>query len=356
MTAPMFYSWEPRVTWRDLGVAEGATWDTLDRCASELLGAPAVAIPSVRVGLCWMLEYLGLRRHADDVLVPNFLGRCILNQLNRQAMPVRSMTDKTRLVIVVHQFGFAQRLAAIQAECGARAVPYIEDSPYGLSHDERVGEGSLARFIGFSKILPVLKGGAVLSEDLELRVFIRAKRLEANLWSWPLLVMLAWLRHRRFASSYALLGDVASELYVQSGSDNAWLRGQMLRVLRGINEYERIACERLSLIERSLKGRAWLPDCRRLAYVVPVPANESDEEEMARVFEWHHCDCTRYHFDINRNLFNPEYRRVFLIPLNPWIPAAVFEALVHELARVCRGRLQEHMSMKPVLAAECRKS
>ena len=333
MTHTAVLSWEPSVRLTDVGL-RGASWADLDREASSLLGTPVTAVPSVRVGMCWALEFLGFRRHTDHVLVPPFLGRCILNSINRRAFPVEEITYRTRLAVVVHQFGFQQDLAAIEAQCRVRGLRYLEDSPSGLAHEETVGRGSLAKFIGISKILPALKGAFMLSEDDQLTQFVRAKRSESTFWSWPLLLFLMFLRCRRYGASYSVLAEVTYELYSASPGDNALLRGNVLRALRQLTDYEQIIRERVLLVGDRLHTRVLLPDATRLAYVVPLIQNADDEKAIRTVLTRHQCDASLYHVDMNRNLFDPDYQRVFLLPLNPRIPQSVFEALVQELSRV----------------------
>lgn len=326
-----YYPLEPRVGWRDYRVVGPGRWSDVDETASAVVGTRCIGIPSVRVGICWALEYLGYRRHTHHVLVPRFMGRCVLNAINRFALPVEVPTPRTALAVVVHQFGFRQRLAEIHAECVSRSLLYVEDSPFGLEEKEEPGPGALAKFVGFSKVLPVLKGGFVLSADEQLLEFIKARRAERSVWSWPVLALMALLRSRRWSVPYSVLGDLAYELYLEARGDNAVVRGNLLRGLERLAEHERIVAQRLALARERLGSRALLPDVTRLAYVIPYKIN-GKEEEIASVFKRHGFDGTPYHFDMNRNVFDPDYQRVFLLPLNPLIPKNFFASLLHDLS------------------------
>jgi hypothetical protein len=314
-------------------VFEAPRWDRIDEALSAVVGRGCVGIPSVRVGICWALEYLGYRRHTHHVLVPRFMGRCVLNAISRFALPVEVLTPKTGFVIVVHQYGFTQRLSEIHVECASRSLVYVENSPFGLAEKEELGPGALAKFVGLSKVLPVLKGGFVISADPRLLEFVRAKRAERSLWSWPVLALMAILRSRRRSVPYSVLGDVAYELYLEARGDNAVVRGNLLRGLERLADHERMALERMTLARQRLGSRVLLPDATRLAYVLPYVAN-GNEEEVESVFRRLGFDGTPYHFDVNRNLFESNYRRVFLIPLNPRIPQDAFESLAHDLSQV----------------------
>ena len=141
---------QPRIRILDYRVRGGVTWERLDERASSLLGREVVAIPSVRTAALWILEYLGLSRHRDEILVPRYLGRCIINALSRRAFPAQSLSDRTKTAFVVHQFGFVQKLREIEDVFAGSGIPYVEDSPGGLDFRELCGPGSLGRLIALT--------------------------------------------------------------------------------------------------------------------------------------------------------------------------------------------------------------
>ena len=314
-----------------------ATWNEVDQRASHLLGIECIGVPSVRVGMCWTLEYLGYDRHRDHVLVPQFMGRCILSSLNRHAMPVEVPSSETRLAIVVHQYGLKQRLELIQEECASMGLAYIEDSPYGLESQEELGPGSLAKFIGLTKILPVLKGALAISRDQSLTRFMKAKRREGSRWSWAVLGAMAVIRTRRKAGSYSALANAAYEMYPDCKGDNVWLRGNVLRSLRRVQPFAADARQRVSLIEDRVKERVLIPDTDRLAYAVPYFPN-SEVSKSQEAFWLNGFDPNLYHVDVGRNLFCPQYEQALLIPINPRIPFKHFEGLTAGLATLSAGR------------------
>ncbi len=325
------HSLEPYVGFNDYSLLKRTTWDGIDEKASELLDRKCLGVPSVRVGICWTLEYFGYNRHRDHVLVPKYIGRCILNSLNRHALPVEGVTPETRLVIVVHEYGLKQRLDLIAEECDSKGLHYIEDSPYGLGAKEELGLGSLGRFIGLSKIFPVLKGALVISHDESLLAFIKRKRQEASLWSWAVLGAMALVRRRRKVGSYSALADAAYEMYVECKGDNFWLRGNVLCAMERLDSFATQARQRLSLIEERIKERVVIPDTGRMPYGVPYFPDD-DLVESQEAFRLNGFDSNLYHIDVARNLFCPLYKKFLLIPVNPRIPGIHFERLVDDLA------------------------
>jgi hypothetical protein len=324
---------EPQVRLGDWACSRPVRWERIDDVASRLVAAEVVAVPSVRVALCWILEYLQLRRHVHHVLVPRFVGRCILNALNRVALPVEVLTNRTRAVIPVHQYGFRQDLEAVRELCLARGIPYVEDSPFGLEPMEAPGEGSLAKVIGLSKSLPLLKGAVALSGDAELRRFLRIKREYASPWSWPLFAILASVRCGRFGSSHSTWAEIAYELYPKSGGDNGAFRANFLAALRRSDQFERTIGARIERLQRDLGERLRVPSTTRLGTFALLRAGE-DPQPAGEVLRRLRFDSALYHFDAHRNLLDPEFEKVFLIPLNPRVPEETFGALVTGLTSI----------------------
>jgi hypothetical protein len=332
VSARRYLRLEPNVELGDYRLG-ASTWEELDVLATSAVGVPALAVPSLRVGICWTLEYLGLRRHADHILIPRFVGRCILNTINRAALPVEAWTPQTRAMLVVHQFGLRQHLEEVQAESAARAIPYLEDAPFGFEPREQPGMGALVKFLGISKVLPVLKGAIAVTGDDRLATFLRTKRRQSSAWSWPLLGALALLRRSRFAASHSTAAELAYELYPESRGDNAVFRGNVRAGLERIGTWERAVGERLAHVRSALGDRVAIPDARRLASIVPYFVPDTDTVARA-VFESHGFDPATYHVDVNRRLLAPEYRTACLIPVHPRIPRDTFERLVDDLRRL----------------------
>lgn len=328
---PKYHPMEPPVRPGDYRLPVGATWERIDRAASDALGVSCIGIPSVRVGLSWTQEYLGLSRHNDHVLVPRFMGQCILNVVNRRGFPVQEGTAEMQLAIVVHQYGLRQDLETIARECRSRGCRYIEDGAFGIEAEERPGPDSLGKLLALSKVLPVLKGAILVSDDEGLVEFMKLKRLESSIWSWFVLMSLAFLRRKKHLSTYSALGGTAYELYLDSKGDNGWLRANLLSGLQRMDSFSTENQRRLAMVESLFGSMVIVPDTRKLAYAAPLLPG-ANVEAAQEFFRAHGFNPDLYHIDVARNIFNPSYERFLIIPLSPRIPAVRFERLVESLA------------------------
>ncbi len=326
----MSFPAEPRIEWGDLRWGRTASWEEIDAAASRWLGRPCLGVPSVRVGLLWALEFAGLRRHTSHVLVPRFVGRCILNSVGRTALPVETPTAETQAAIVVDQYGLRQDLRMLAPEFHARGWAYVEDSPYGVGQDEAPGPGSLGRFIGLSKVLPVALGGLFLTDRDNLAAFVRQKRRERSAWGALAWTIMAVLRSRRQTGGLSTLAELAYELYPAARGGPGWLRGNVARGLEQIDFFERETQTRLAAVSAVLGGQALMPDLRRLGYVVPYPVASRGEWAQA-VFRRHGFDDGVFHVDTAANMLAPRFERSLLIPVNPRVPRQRFDSLVEEL-------------------------
>jgi hypothetical protein len=325
-----YYALDPHVTLADHSLL-GAGWDELDRAGSRALDVPCVAVPSVRVGLGWTLAHYGLSRHRDHVLVPRWTSRCILTDLTRRAMPTEAPTERTRAVLVVHQYGLRQDMSSIVDECRTRAWHCIEDAAYGPDGREVLTPGSAVRFVGLTKTLPVLRGALAITDDLDLAAALRRARAEARPWSLVVLAGLSLLRASARTSGSSQLAEIVYEMYTPARGADRWTRGN---ILRGIEQLDAFAAESRSRRDHAagvLGERLLVADLARTPYVGMYFDEDLDGASGVLARNGSHPDI--YHIDVARNVLHPEYRKAVLLPFNPRIPRERFEALVGDLAR-----------------------
>lgn len=325
----------PRVTYRDYSLLKNTNWKSIDAKIEKELGVEGLAIPSVRMGLVWILDYLGYKRMQNHILVPKFLSRCILNAINRYAFPVENFTPQTTMVLAVDQFGFRQDMETVRKEVFSKKLICIEDNANSLNSKEQPWAGSYTRLVGLSKLLPILKGGLLLSFDEKLLGFIRKRREEkrGNLYSWFIFSALALSRRKLEKIEQFAFSELAYEAYFYSPSDNVLILNNFWSGLDKIKMYTEETKKRIELIKNLLGERVFYPKTDKLIHAALLFPGEK-EPEISEVFRKNSFDSVLYHYDINRNIFSPDYRKVFLIPLNPTIPRKIFSDFIQELSLV----------------------
>ncbi|MFH2204167.1 MAG: hypothetical protein ABIJ96_13695 [Elusimicrobiota bacterium] len=330
--SPSGYACEPSVPWTSY-IGSLPSWRDLDGEVERLLGCRAVAVPSVRVGMLWALEHLGLSRHEDEVLIPRFMGRCILDALNRAARPVHELGPRTRAAVVVHSYGSAPDWERLAPALKAKGIPFMEDAPCALLRREKPAPGSLGKFIALSKMLPILKGGCLLTEDASLRSAVLERREQRGpFWvPWCILGGTAPLRSGRFMEG-VVSAEVAYALYPHSPADNVALRSCFVRGLRQLEEYSLLETRRMRELAQAAGSRLLRPEDPLVVHAAAVLAERTDMGEQLAA-------CGFYpelrHVDTARNLLAPKFERAHLLPLHPGVPEQAFARLL-EIIRKAR--------------------
>jgi perosamine synthetase len=199
----------------------GPKMEEFERSIADLVGVPhGIAVSSGTAGLHLCLRALGLGE-GDEVLLPSFTfiaaGNAVLYE---RARPVfvdidpltlnldpgkleRSITPKTRAIIVVHTFGHPADLNPIMDIARKHGLPVIEDACEALGARYRGrpvgGIGDFGVF-GFYPNKPITtgEGGMVVTRDSQMATTIRALRNQGRMESD------GWLDHRLFGYNYRL--------------------------------------------------------------------------------------------------------------------------------------------------------
>lgn len=134
-----------------------------------------------RVAVAIACERLGLRE-GDEVLAPAYNcgaevdpvlqtgAKIVLYRVTRRAAIdladiMRRVTDRTRLVYVIHYFGWPQEMQELMAFCRQRGLRVLEDCALALfsrTQTEPLGSLGDVAIFNFPKHLPVSDGGALV--------------------------------------------------------------------------------------------------------------------------------------------------------------------------------------------------
>jgi perosamine synthetase len=199
----------------------GPKMEEFERSIADLVGVPhGIAVSSGTAGLHLCLRALGVGE-GDEVIVPSFTFISVGNVvLYERARPIfvdiepltlnldpgkleRSITPKTRAIIVVHTFGHPADLDPILDIARKHGLPVIEDAceAIGARYRGRLagGIGDFGVF-GFYPNKPITtgEGGMVVTRDSQMADTIRALRNQGRMESD------GWLHHRLLGYNYRL--------------------------------------------------------------------------------------------------------------------------------------------------------
>jgi hypothetical protein len=160
-------------------------------------------LSSGRSALDAVLQGLALSS-SDEVFITNSSGQtyispCVTCTVFNHCRPSRVLTDQTRAMVVIHEYGYPHpRLAELCGIGRHRGIPVIEDCAHSLdSSVEGVPLGSVGDFAIFSlsKVLPVSSGGILVGPENAICALSGHADAEAAYSEY--FPALAWYSHRR---------------------------------------------------------------------------------------------------------------------------------------------------------------
>jgi hypothetical protein len=186
-----------------------------------------VFTPSGRTALEAILRNLDLDP-ADDILIANssgqtYISSCVTCTVFNHCRPSRVLSDQTRAILVIHEYGFPHpHLDELLEVARTREIPLIEDCAHSLdsSIDGRP-LGSFGDFAIFSlpKVLPVAAGGILVAAAIDAGSLGKRSREAEAAYTDHLAVLPEYSRRRRanFEAVRTLLPDLPLRLEAGPG-------------------------------------------------------------------------------------------------------------------------------------------
>lgn len=186
-----------------------------------------VFTPSGRAALEAILRNLDLDP-ADDILIANssgqtYISSCVTCTVFNHCRPSRVLSDQTRAILVIHEYGFPHpHLDELLEVARTREIPLIEDCAHSLdsSIDGRP-LGSFGDFAIFSlpKVLPVAAGGILVAAAIDAGSLGKRSGEAEAAYTDHLAVLPEYSRRRRanFEAVRTLLPDLPLRLEAGPG-------------------------------------------------------------------------------------------------------------------------------------------
>lgn len=300
--------------------------------ASTRLGMEILPVSSGRAAAVSGLRALGLGR-MDEILVPPYLGQCVLSALLYTSFPAMTASSRTRAILVYHQFGFPQDIDAISKVAEARGWVIVNDcanSVFSMWGNDYVARWGDMTVLSLWKIYGCGLGGGLLVRDEEKRTRARAA-LDADRALHEVeaeRVRAALLEARQDRDSASAVLTVAG-VYGKLPLLGACPPGAVAAMPSSAEEIDADIGHRQTLWARVRKAFSErVPQCDAEAVVpfaVPVVGEERDLRTVAdRVRAELGFDCPILRFDFGMNMLEPDYRKALVIGCHSgWTEEAV---------------------------------
>ena len=274
----------------------------------------------------------------DEVLVPDWLGYWVYNQMHTFAFPTKQYSERVKAIFVYHQYGFPQNMDAIMQFAKEKNLVVIEDCAHALQsyyRDKLVGYFGDFSVYSFSKWFFCYALGGVGSkapgfddffqESLKDRhFFLSSFRAGAKLFY-------EWARFQSFPSvkrsatygirmSYSIYesalrpGRAAVNLLEQKLPEEIALRKR---------RYEYFLRETAGReLRRGLEEKGITP------YLIPVFGIRAALEKLVQSLRDIGIATGIHNFDSARNLLSPRYELCVPLPCHSGMSDAQFEKMI----------------------------
>lgn len=294
---------------------------------------------SGRTGIFLTLMAAGLKRE-DEILVPYYMSKCVLNTIiEAGGMPSYRATDRTRAVILFHQWGYPQDFAKL--EPAFRNMLVIEDcanSLWGRTGRRAVGTLGDVAIFSLAKIFKMTYAGAIRVNNKDWLGAVKGMIERPASWRS---VMESFLGELAYLDGAAYppekVRDQGHHMRIKRWHDS-FLVYPSCDTVRGClplsaDDVAGVFRKQNSRF-RFLLGQSRQPSCllpgdevERLAPIC-FPVLSDDDRFLQRVDEWLRSQgifTGIYHFDINRNMLGPCYKKCVPVPLQASLPEGVLE-------------------------------
>jgi len=297
-----------------------------------------VPVFSGKTALAIMLEYFRNIKKLEDktaeVLVPSWLGQWVYMAMLSQTFPTREFNPRVRGLIMYHQWGFPQRAESILRFAKERDLFVIEDCAHafeGCYKGQRLGTFGDAAIFSMAKFFPCVVGGAVYSKDSSIQEFLKHRVKKAGT-----------LENEMFREREAFDRDPHSCNIAQQYAVYPELGGcvpEALDIVRqsivgGALQERKENVQRLRS-ELQLEDEFGLFEDGVLPWVVPFFFERETMLRIVQVLRANDIEAGIFHFDVNRNMLDSDYRECIALPCHDGIT----ETEMQNIIRIVRGAL-----------------
>lgn len=290
------------------------------------LASGIVPVFSGKTALALILRHFrsigALENKSAEVLVPPWLGVWVYLTMGKYCFPTTEDNARVRGMLVYHQWGFPQRMGSIMKFAKKRRLFVVEDCAHALesySNGKRVGTFGNATVFSFAKFFPCVVGGAVYSTDSRLRQFVKSampKRSGVH-EKQAFAQRERYDKHPTEKNGFELEREYA--IYDRLGACAPKALSITMRNLTdGSLERRRRNAKHLRE-EFDSKDRLGLYEDTVTPWVVPLFFSAKRMRHIATTLNSAGVESGIFHFDVNRNMLDPDYRECLAVPCHDGI-------------------------------------
>ncbi|MFA5173409.1 MAG: DegT/DnrJ/EryC1/StrS family aminotransferase [Candidatus Paceibacterota bacterium] len=293
--------------------------------------SPLSIFSSGRFALLEALKLSKLSR-CDHILIPDFLSQCVLSILNQTSFPVKTPDLKTKAVLILHQWGYPQDMDSVILESKKRQLLIIEDCAHSFdSKYKGKNIGSFGNFsiFSFSKIFPTGMGGFLKVSGQNLKPFHQKENFLKKVFS-------DWCARKALRAYRGHPSSTATEICYSQYHTFYSTPQKSLNLfppsLESLQSDLKKRKENYNFLKKNILPEFLIPDhdpnIDPNPLALPIFAPEKKLSKMKNDLSRKNFDVEILHFDINRNLFNPLYKKCLAVPCHQYLSKKNLEDIV----------------------------
>ena len=312
----------------------------------SLLG-PHRLVGSGKGAIAVVLRYLAergvLRSKLDEVMVADWIGYWVYDQIQPFAFPAKRRSERTRAILVYHQYGFPQDMDRILAFAREHSLVVVEDCAHALGGEyrgRRLGSLGDHSIWSFSKFFFCLALGAVGGADSELLDFA-----DGAIGAAP--AALSWLKDGAKLLYELTAGEAPGPASTVAGHalnmsyaiyGDALRPTEAARALAAAKVTRELDCRRARYAHFRDRAGA-LGTCDHLEergvvpYVIPITVAEAARPRLVERLRARGVATGVYRFDMARCLLAPRFEPVVWIPCHAGLSDLEFEGIIDDVRR-----------------------
>jgi dTDP-4-amino-4,6-dideoxygalactose transaminase len=299
-------------------------------------------VGSGKSGISLILRYLRHKGVIPDrtyeMLVPQWLGPWVYSQIGNYVFPSKHLSDKTKILLMYHQYGFPQNINKIKSFALDNKLTIIEDCAhtlYGKAFGQELGFIGDYSLYSFSKYFFCYTLGAVRSSDKDFLDFVRHEKKGVK---------------RRIT----FFNNLSKALYEYTvDRHNEWLKSMALDLtfmsyslydvgFKPLKKAEKIAKNKIDY-EIYIRNKYYkyfrertdkfgicehLEDDNVFPYMIPIIVSDNLREKLIIQLQEKGFMTKTLHFDIKRFFIEPDFRKCIPIFCHSGISETKFDEQV----------------------------
>lgn len=296
---------------------------------------------SARVAL-----YLGLKHYnfssdrENHILVHKYMSSCVLNVLNENSFPVRKIDEQTKAVLIFHQWGYPQKMDEVMSYAKDKGLLVIEDCAHSFNSKYKnkiIGTFGDFSIFSFPKVLPSFTGGMILSGNNQLMEEIKQYKKDKGRLFTKIFQKFSFQIIKKHYINNKIFGEY--DLFAATNSKYASLVKIDSQALKLLPSSQKFFEECLDIrknnfnylkenINPSLYKNEIEADCDVCPYAVPIFASDGLLEKIKNKLREKNILVDILHFDINRNIFFPNYQKCIPLPCHHLLKAEDLKTMI----------------------------